>query len=201
MGQDSRERREARAGGDRLRGRSLDQRPGLPHPSSAGSPGLGRAPGGRQCHCWGPRPHVPSCRGGFRKARSGLARGVDTQIPRGVWAGPARPGAGGVARDARGGAQPEGLTWLHSAADDPQDVGGVPQLPAVVDTHVHLAWGAPGATRGLALPTPASNPMQGKLRPRTRKGHHQVSGPQVSREAARTSAPSFPPPPTTPSKS
>lgn len=115
MGQDSRERGEARAGGDRLLGRPLDQGPGLPHPSSAGSPGLGRAPGGRQCHCWGPRPHVPSCRGGFRKARSGLARGVDTQIPRGVWAGPASrargawlemPGAGPSPRDSPGSTAP-----------------------------------------------------------------------------------------------
>lgn len=44
---------------------------------------------------------------------------------------------------AQSGASEQGCSWgltrLHSPADDPQDVGGVPQLQAVVNTQVHLA--------------------------------------------------------------
>lgn len=55
----------------------------------------------------------------------------------GAWSGALRagPGPGGV------GNSEAALTRLHGPADDPQDVGGVPQLQAVVDTHVHLAGG------------------------------------------------------------
>lgn len=75
-------------------------------------------------------------------SRAGRGVGITA---RGPW-GPGGPGSG----------SPQGaLTWLHRPTDDPQDVGGVPQLQAVVDTHVHLAWGAKGATRVLALPTPS----------------------------------------------
>lgn len=191
LGQDSCELREVS-----LLGQPVDQGPGPPHPSSAGSPGLGRAPGGRPCHCWGPRPRVPSCPGGFRTAHNGLARGAETQKPGGRACGRGQAGGArgrgqrvlGAGHGPRGSGRPEGaLTRLHGAADDPQDVGGVPQLQAVVDTHVHLAWGAKGATRVLALPTPPPNPMQGKLRPRATKGHHHVSGPQVPGKAARRS--------------
>ena len=54
-----------------------------------------------------------------------------------MWSGALRagPGPGGA------GSSEEALTRLHGPADDPQDVGGVPQLQAVVDTHVHLAGG------------------------------------------------------------
>lgn len=60
--------------------------------------------------------------------------------------GAARWGRGavvpGVGRGSRGRqSREEALTWLHSPADDPQDIGGVPQLQAIVDTHVHLAGG------------------------------------------------------------
>lgn len=123
---------------------------GSAHPSSAESPGRGRAPGGQQCHCWGPRPREPSCPGGFHTAHSGLAGGAesDAQVEErgwvgqpgwaeGAWSGALRagPGPGGA------GNSEAALTRLHGPADDPQDVGGVPQLQAVVDTHVHLAGG------------------------------------------------------------
>ena len=154
----------------------------MPHPSLAGSPGLGRAPGGRQCHCWGPRPRVPSCPGGFRTARSGLERGAGARKPGKKEGGRGQPGG---AQGAWSGSPDGALTGLHRPADDPQDVGGVPQLQAVVDAHVHLAWGAKGASRVLALPTPPHNPIQGKLGPRARKGHHEVTCPEVPGEAAR----------------
>ena len=60
--------------------------------------------------------------------------------------GAARRGRGAVVSGARGWSwgcwsREEALTWLHSPTDDPQDIGGVPKLQAVVDTHVHLAGG------------------------------------------------------------
>ena len=119
------------------------------HPSSAESPGRGRAPGGRQYQCWGPRPREPSCPGGFHIARSGLAGGAESETSEEHgWAGQPRGAEGAwsaAPRVGRGpggaGSREEALTWLHSPADDPQDIGGVPQLQTVVDTHVHLAGG------------------------------------------------------------
>ena len=76
------------------------------HPSSAESPGRGRAPEGLQYQCWGLRPREPSCPGGFHIARSDLAGGAESEtseVQR--WAGQPggaegrgqrRPGLGGV---------------------------------------------------------------------------------------------------------
>lgn len=73
------------------------------HPSSAESPGRGRAPGGRQYQCWGPRPREPSCPDGFHIARSGLAGGAVRNLRGARVGGAARWGRGAVVPGLGGG--------------------------------------------------------------------------------------------------
>lgn len=153
-----------------------------PHPSSAGSPGRGRAPEGQPCHCWGPLPRVPSCPGGFHTAHSGLAGVENQRRRRGQLGLPEEPEHSG----SWGAGNREGtLTRLHGPADEPQDVGGIPQFQAVVDTHVHLAGEVNGPTRVLALPTrhPLSPAPVQEKQAQSRMGHGKVTCPEVAGEA------------------
>lgn len=59
----------------------------------------------------------------------------------------------------------EGLTRLHGPTDDPQDVGGVPQFQAVVDTHLHLAGEVTGVTRVSTQSTVRPDPHAGQTGP------------------------------------
>lgn len=76
------------------------------------------------------------------------------------------------------------LTRLHSPTDATQDIGGVPQLQAVVDAHVHLAGGSE-EEKSLGPAHFATLPRAGETEAQSRRGLGKITCPEVLGGAAR----------------